>query len=241
MPSPCPACRTCTFARVPARHGGAGGDARSPAIDSFWSVAGNVMYRFALTMTPERRRGGRRAGSTPRCWRPGFTRVGEFHYLHHDLDGSPLCRHPAEMAARICGRQPATTGIGLTLLPVLYAHAGFAGIGAAAAGQRRFISTTSIGFARTARALPRAHRSLNRSLRRFSGVAPHSLRAVTPEELSALVTAMAGDGPDPHPRRRADARGGRTALSWSGATAGRMAARRTPMSTAAGASSTPPT
>ena len=30
----------------------------------------------------------------------GFTRVGEFHYVHHDVDGRPYA-NPAEMAARV--------------------------------------------------------------------------------------------------------------------------------------------
>lgn len=55
----------------------------------------------------------------------GFTRVGEFHYLHNDLDGRPYA-YPAEMAARIAAAG-AATGIGLTLIPVLYRHAGFGG------------------------------------------------------------------------------------------------------------------
>ena len=55
----------------------------------------------------------------------GFTRVGEFHYLHHDRGGG-LCRIPAEMASGIAAAAQ-TAGIGLTLLPVFYAHSGFGG------------------------------------------------------------------------------------------------------------------
>lgn len=65
----------------------------------------------------------------------GFTRVGEFHYLHHDTDGTPFA-DPAEMSQAIVAAA-AETGIGLTLLPVFYAHAGFGGT-ALTAGQRRF-------------------------------------------------------------------------------------------------------
>ena len=48
----------------------------------------------------------------------GFSRVGEFHYLHHDIDGRPYS-NIGEMAERIAAAAK-TTGIGLTLLPVDY-------------------------------------------------------------------------------------------------------------------------
>ena len=51
----------------------------------------------------------------------GFTRVGEFHYLHHDPAGRPYA-DPAELATRIIAAA-VSTGIGLTLLPAFYAHA----------------------------------------------------------------------------------------------------------------------
>ena len=55
----------------------------------------------------------------------GLRRVGEFHYLHHAPDGAPYAdapRWPSAIAAAADA-----TGIGLTLLPVFYAHAGFGG------------------------------------------------------------------------------------------------------------------
>ena len=55
----------------------------------------------------------------------GFTRVGEFHYLHHDADGVPYA-DPGELAARIAAAAQ-ESGIGLTLLPVFYAHSNFGG------------------------------------------------------------------------------------------------------------------
>ena len=79
-----------------------------------------------------------------RCWRPASRRVGEFHYLHHDIDGRPYA-DIAEMAERIAAAA-AETGIGLTLLPVFYAHSGFGGA-APNEGQRRFVNDLD-GFAR---------------------------------------------------------------------------------------------
>ena len=82
------------------------------------------MYRFALTMTPDEVEAVA-AQLYVEMLEAGFTRVGEFHYLHHDRDGRPYA-DIAEMAARIAAAAE-TTGIGLTLLPVFYAHSGFGG------------------------------------------------------------------------------------------------------------------
>src|SRR5262249_38270443 len=117
----------------------------------------------------------------------GFTSVGEFHYLHHDIDGRPYA-DLGEMSARIAAAS-AATGIGLTLLPSFYAYGGFGGV-APAAGQRRFINDPERFLRLVARtraiaaAVPTAR----------VGIAPHSLRAVTPETLRAVCQALA-DGP----------------------------------------------
>ena len=71
----------------------------------------------------------------------GFTRVGEFHYIHHDVSGAPY-GNIGELAERIAAAAEAT-GIGLTLLPVFYAHAGFGGR-APDPGQRRFINGSTV-------------------------------------------------------------------------------------------------
>ena len=78
---------------------------------------------------------------------------------------------------------------------------------------------------RFARLLERSREARSRgSTGAVVGVAPHSLRAVTPEELAA-VAALAPDGPDPHPCRRAD-EGGRGLPRLVGRAAGRVAARQ---------------
>ena len=112
-------------------------ETRGNSADTFWTWR-ETMYRFALEMTPE----DTEAVATllyAEMLEQGYTRVGEFHYLHHDHDGAPYA-NPAEMAMRIA-RAAETTGIGLTLLPVFYAHAGFGGT-ATTAAQRRFVHTT---------------------------------------------------------------------------------------------------
>src|SRR5258708_3333391 len=109
-------------------------ESRGNAADTFWTWR-ETMYRFALDMTPE----DTEAVATllyVEMLEQGYTRVGEFHYLHHDHDGTPYA-DPAEMATRIA-RAAETAGIGLTLLPSFYAHGSFGGA-APHAGQRRFI------------------------------------------------------------------------------------------------------
>ncbi|WP_237480654.1 formimidoylglutamate deiminase [Lichenibacterium dinghuense] len=158
-------------------------ETRGPGADSFWSWR-DTMYRFALAMTPEDAEAVAAQGYAEML-ESGFTRVGEFHYLHHDRDGRPYA-DPAEMAQRIAAAA-AETGIGLTLLPVFYARAGFDG---APAGpeQRRFASTLD-GYARLLEASGRALRGLDGA---NLGVAPHSLRAASPDELRAVAGLAEG-------------------------------------------------
>ena len=111
-------------------------ETRGPGADSFWSWR-EVMYRFALSMTPDHVEAVA-AQLYAEMLEAGFTRVGEFHYLHHDRDGS-LYANIAEHAECI-GAASDETGIGLTLLPVFYAHSGFGGQ-APIDGQRRFINS----------------------------------------------------------------------------------------------------
>src|SRR6202789_4338975 len=152
-------------------------EVRGQSPDSFWTWR-DWMYRFALTMNPDQVEAV--AGQLyVEMLEAGFTRVGEFHYLHHDRDGRPYAAI-AEMATRIAAAA-SETGIGLTLLPVFYAHANF-GAAPPTAGQRRFVSDID-GFAR----LFEGCRAIVEKLDNANiGVAPHSLRAVAPDELIAI-------------------------------------------------------
>jgi formimidoylglutamate deiminase len=87
---------------------------RGPSTDSFWSWR-ETMYRFALSMTPDQVEAVA-SQLYVEMLEAGFSRVGEFHYLHHDRDGTPYA-NIAEMAERIAAAADAT-GISLTLLPV---------------------------------------------------------------------------------------------------------------------------
>jgi formimidoylglutamate deiminase len=180
-------------------------ETRGPGADSFWSWR-EVMYRFALSMTPEHVEAVA-AQLYAEMLEAGFTRVGEFHYLHHDVDGRPYA-DVAEMAARIAAAA-SETGIGLTLLPVFYAHSGFGGQ-KPTEGQRRFINDLN-GFAKLMESSRKAVESIPEAV---VGVAPHSLRAVTPRELAA-VTAMSPAGPV-HIHAAEQMREVEDCIEWSG-------------------------
>jgi formiminoglutamate deiminase len=113
----------------------------------------------------------------------GFTAVGEFHYLHHAPDGQPYA-NLAEMAERIAAAANAA-GIGLTLLPCLYGYGSIGG-GPATEGQRRFLNDPE----RFLRLVDGARRAIRGVPDAGLGIAPHSLRAVTPETLRAVIAAM---------------------------------------------------
>ena len=181
-------------------------ETRGPGADSFWSWR-EVMYRFALSMTPDHVEAVA-AQLYAEMLEAGFTRVGEFHYLHHDVDGRPFA-DIAEMAGRIAAAAT-ETGIGLTLLPVFYAHSGFGGQNPTE-GQRRFINDLK-GFARLIESSRKAVESIPEAV---VGVAPHSLRAVMPKELAA-VTALAPDGPI-HIHAAEQMREVEDCIEWSGA------------------------
>jgi len=148
-----------------------------PSSDDFWTWR-EMMYRFANRIGPDDLE-VIAALAYMEMLESGFTRVGEFHYLHRSPDGSAYA-DPAEMSARIAAAA-AETGIGLTLLPVFYAHSGFGGA-APNAAQKRFVQSIDEYAVLSARC--REH--LKSSPGAVLGLAPHSLRAVTPDELAEL-------------------------------------------------------
>ncbi|HEY3637293.1 MAG TPA: formimidoylglutamate deiminase [Rhizomicrobium sp.] len=181
-------------------------ETRGPENDDFWTWR-EVMYHFLDRLTPEDVE-AIAALAYVEMLEGGFTRVGEFHYLHNDPSGSSYA-DPAELAARIAAAAE-QTGIGLTLLPVFYAHANFGGT-PPKPGQRRFITDVE-SFAR----LVDASRTVIAPLPDANlGVAPHSLRAVTPEELQRIVP-FAGGGPV-HIHAAEQTKEVEDCLAWSGA------------------------
>jgi formiminoglutamate deiminase len=176
-----------------------------PAADNFWTWR-EAMYRFVDRLGPEDLE-AITAFAYAEMLEGGYTRVGEFHYLHHDPQGVPYVDR-GELAARIAAAA-AASGIGLTLLPVLYAHGNFGGQ-PPGAGQRRFINDVE-GFQRVLDSSRRAVRGLEGAV---VGVAPHSLRAVTPDELDAAISLA--DGGPVHIHIAEQTREVDACLAWSG-------------------------
>jgi len=155
--------------------------------DDFWSWR-DRMYGVALTITP----GRLREVAThlyAELLRGGYTQVCEFHYLHHAPDGSRYDDPLAMSRALVQAAQD--TGIGLTLLPVLYERAGFDSAGLRS-DQRRF--ATTVDDVLTLRDGVRALGVPNVS----AGVAIHSLRAARASSILSLAERTAGDAAPIH-------------------------------------------
>ena len=101
--------------------------------DTFWTWR-RLMYRFLDHLTPEDVE-AITALAQVEMLEAGFAASGEFHYLHHQPDGTPY-ENPAEMSEAVI-RAAETSGIGLCLLPVLY-EVGGCDRRALGPGQRRF-------------------------------------------------------------------------------------------------------
>jgi len=149
--------------------------------DSFWTWR-TLMYAFLERLTPEQVQ-AITAQVYLEMLEAGYASVGEFHYLHHQPDGTPY-DDLAEMSGRIAAAAR-ETGIGLTLLPVLYTYGG-AARQPVAGGQLRFANDGE-RFARLVEAAKASTASLPPDT--VVGIAPHSLRATAPDGLAAAVAA----------------------------------------------------
>jgi len=146
--------------------------------DDFWGWR-EAMYGLASSLTPE---------SIYRIslvafrelFAAGVLTVGEFHYVHHQPDGSPYADRTVMSDAVI--RAAKDAGLRIALLRVIY---GRGGPGVAAAGaQLRFCDGS----------LDRGLADVETLIERYAsdddvriGVAPHSVRAVPPEWLSEIA------------------------------------------------------
>ena len=160
-------------------------DARGPQLrDTFWTWR-QIMYRFLDHLTPQDVE-DIAALVQMEMLEAGYACSVEFHYLHHQPGGAPYAE-VAEMSARIAAAA-ARSGVGLTLLPV---HYQFGGVDrrALGAGQLRF-ATTPDAFVRLLDAAEAALLPLPADA--GIGVAPHSLRAVSPEGLAVCADLRPG-------------------------------------------------
>jgi formimidoylglutamate deiminase len=156
-----------------------------PTGDSFWSWR-EQMYHFLERLGPDELQ----AIATMlyiEMLEAGYTSVAEFHYLHHAPDGTPYTDR-AEMGQRIINAAE-QSGIGLTLLPVMYRQGGF-GQKPASEGQRRFINPLDQFVALVDQLAKRLLPGMR------IGVAPHSLRAVDPDDLLRLRQQLGHLGAD---------------------------------------------
>ena len=154
--------------------------------DSFWTWR-EVMYRFLDVLTPDEIE-AIAAYAFMEMQEAGFSAVAEFHYLHNRPGGARY-DDPAELSVRIAAAAE-TTGIGLTLLPVHYAQGGVDGP-PLAGGQLRFRNDLA-SFEDLVSRVPEIVRSLPDDA--SWGVAPHSLRAVSRDDLRHLAS-LAPDRP----------------------------------------------
>jgi formimidoylglutamate deiminase len=159
----------------------AGQRGTAAATDSFWTWR-TLMYDFVARLTPDAVE-AIAAQLYVEMLKSGYTAVAEFHYLHHDPEGRPYA-DLAEMSERVLAAAKAS-GIGITHLPVLYNAGGFGGK-PAGPGQRRFLNDPD-RFLRLIEGLASRHRD-DPQVR--IGIAPHSLRAVTPEMLQTAVAGL---------------------------------------------------
>lgn len=155
-------------------------EARGPdANDTFWSWR-KLMYTFLKTITPDQVE-AIAAFVQMETLEAGYGAIGEFHYLHHQADGTAFDT-VSEMSQRVVAAAE-NTGIGLTLLPVLYQQGGADG---------RELKGSQLRFgndlARFERLLDEADEAAAKLANpAMVGVAPHSLRAVVPQSLVDLA------------------------------------------------------
>jgi formimidoylglutamate deiminase len=162
-------------------------EARGPdPSDSFWTWR-RLMYRFLDQLTPDHVQ-AIAALVYMEMLEAGHGAVAEFHYLHHDVGGTPY-DNIAEMSDRIVAAAT-DTGIGLTLLPVLYQYGGC---------DRRELGAGQNRFGNDVDRFLQLHHGASQAIQAGSadfaiGTAPHSLRAVDTAGLKAVVD-HASNGP----------------------------------------------
>lgn len=154
--------------------------------DDFWSWR-NAMYNLALTLSPDHLE----AIATQlyvQMAKHGYTAVAEFHYLHHDTNGTAFA-NKAEMAERLI-KAAQTAGIAITLVPMFYQKGGFGK--EAQEGQRRFISKDFDAYMDLFTATQQV---ANRYTHAQMGIGIHSLRAVDKANFNAFMQAYTNEIP----------------------------------------------
>ncbi len=154
---------------------------RAAGKENFWTWR-ELMYRFLDHLTPEQFE-AIAAMVFIEMQEAGYASVGEFHYVHHQLGGSPYAKL-SELSDRVFAAA-SQTGIGLTHLPVLYTYGGV-NQEPLEGGQVRFANDVD-RFLLLMEACKTNLSDLPADAQ--LGVAPHSLRATSPADLRQLLQA----------------------------------------------------
>ena len=157
--------------------------------DSFWTWR-EAMYHLAQNLTPGQMQ-AIAAWLYVEMLQSGFTSCAEFHYLHHQTGGEPY-DNIAEMSARLV-EAATTSGIALTLLPVLYCHSGFS---------RERVSVRQLRFFNTPDGFLELYTACSELLHgqplHRLGLALHSLRAVSGEQLDHVLQRVGNSAASIH-------------------------------------------
>lgn len=153
--------------------------------DSFWTWR-DLMYRMVQRLSPQQV-GAIATHLYVDMLKGGYTQVAEFHYLHHQPDGQP---YSDDAMLRQLIRAAEHSGIGQTLLPVLYSYAGF-GSQPAQPGQKRFIQDTKSYLDQQ----QRLRRLLAGRPYHNQGLCFHSLRAVSEQQMREVLASSPADLP----------------------------------------------
>lgn len=152
---------------------------------SFWTWR-DLMYDVAARLDPDTYFALARA-TFAEMLESGYTAVGEFHYLHHQADGTPY-DDPNAMSKAVAAAAE-EVGIRITVLETLYLHGGLDadGYSPLAPSQRRFSDGSADRF------LVRTAGLSDNGLTKF-GKAIHSIRAVDPDSIEQ-IGSVSGDSP----------------------------------------------
>lgn len=151
----------------------------SNSTDSFWTWR-EMMYSAAARLTPEDLYDASRMAFMEMAL-GGITTVGEFHYLHNQVDGSAY--DDPNLLAKQVVRAARDVGLRIALLRVAYARAGYQVD--ANPQQSRFIESTSDLYLTNFEKLRSDLASMSGDA--WVGIAPHSVRAVPLDYLKAVI------------------------------------------------------
>ncbi|GBQ81223.1 N-formimino-L-glutamate deiminase [Gluconacetobacter johannae DSM 13595] len=156
--------------------------------DTFWTWR-TLMYQLAHRISPEQMQNVA-AFLYMQMLKAGYSQVAEFHYLHNEVDGRAYAS-PAEMSSRLVAAAT-DAGLGITLLPTLYARGGLDGSPLADA-QKRFAGHPD----RIARIVSDIRSHWRGSNLVHVGIGLHSLRAVDIQSIGDFLN-VAGPGAPIH-------------------------------------------